>query len=133
MRGKDRGFTLLEVLIAFAITAIAVAALIKAVSFGLEAAHQSGRYQEALSRARSHLAALATDIDRLGGVHDGDDGGGYRWQIEVRPFTPPGGEAQPMGPATPMLYAVTVTISWAERGHTRSVRLDSELLGQQPQ
>jgi general secretion pathway protein I len=122
----QRGFTLLEVLIAFAIAAIALAAMVRAVGLGLEAAHQSGRYQEALSRARSHLAALGTDIDRLEGIHDGDDGGGYRWRIDVIPFAPP------VAATTPMLYRVTVTISWAERGRGREVSLASELLGRRP-
>jgi len=56
-RSLQGGFTLLEVLIAFAIVAIALAALIKGAGFGFNAVGQSARYEEALSRARSHLAA----------------------------------------------------------------------------
>lgn len=133
MHRSDSGFTLLEVLVAFAITAVAMAALIKAVSVGLDAAHQSGRYQEALSRARSHLAALNADIDRMTGIHDGNDGSGYHWQIDVRPFgAVPGVSTVP--PANiPMLYDVTVTISWKDGRRPRAISLTSEMLGQKPQ
>jgi len=53
----ERGFTLLEVLIAFAIAALALALLFRAASDGMLSVRTAGRYEEAVVRARSHLAA----------------------------------------------------------------------------
>ncbi len=125
-----RGFTLLEVLIAFAIVAISLAAMMRATGFGITAVHQSNRYEEALSRARSHLAGLAARIDTLPSVQSGDDGSGFRWRLVRRPFEQPReATTGPPPPQTPMLYAVAVTISWTEGNNARSVTLSSDRLG----
>lgn len=129
-RRQPRGFTLLEVLVAFAIVAISLAAMIRAAGFGMNALHQSDRYEEALSRARSHIAALAPGIETLPPVRDGDDGGGYRWHLAISPFTAPIPLATDRpATATPALYAVAVTISWRDGETDRSVTLRTERLG----
>jgi len=133
MRDDHRGtggFTLLEVLIAFAIVAISLAAMMRATGFGIAAVHRSGRYEEALSRARSHLAGLAARIDTLPAVTEGDDGNRFRWRLERRPFEQPSeATTGPLPPKTPMLYRVVVTISWREGNNTRSVTLTTSRLG----
>jgi general secretion pathway protein I len=127
---RERGFTLLEVLIAFVIAALSLAAMIRAAGFGLAAAHESARYQEALSRAQSHLAALGTDAGVLAGTREGDDGGGFRWRLEIAPNAAPKtnlGAAQ-QSPAPP-LYFVIVTVYWREGDRARAVSLQTERLG----
>ena len=56
---RDRGFTLLEVLVAFVIAAISVAALLQGAGAGLASARIAAHYGEALSLARSRLALLS--------------------------------------------------------------------------
>jgi general secretion pathway protein I len=84
-RERQRGFTLLEVLVAFAIAAFALAVLFRSSGTALMAARTSGQYQEALSRARSHLAALGGDAALVAGESSGDDGGGFRWRLKIEP------------------------------------------------
>jgi general secretion pathway protein I len=128
-RDPESGFTLLEVLVAFAIVAISLAALIKGVGFGLGAVDAASRYEEAVSRAKSHLAALGPDVVRLIGVHRGDDGGGYRWQINVAPER----VAPQLGGRAYLdnlrLYDVAVTISWKDGERLRRVTLRTARLG----
>ena len=126
----ERGFTLLEVLIAFAIAALALAIMFQSAGFGINAAHRSGRVEEALTRAKSHLAALGPDADKLIGAHEGDDGGGFHWRLDIAPrfnAAPPPAD-QSNGPV-PTLYTVRVTISWHEGARDDAVTLMTERLG----
>jgi general secretion pathway protein I len=123
----QHGFTLLEVVVAFAIAAVALAALFDGVGFGVAAVDQSTRYEEALSRARSHLAAVGPEIDQLEGVHSGDDGGGYHWQLDVQPIVQ-STQIPATANALPTLYAVHITISWG-RHEGRGVTLATERIG----
>jgi len=116
--GREAGFTLLEVLVAFIIAALFLAVLANAGIEGLRASRLSAQYQEALARAQSHLAA-AIDTPRAGD-RQGDEGDGYHWHVRIVPLAH---IVTPSGPAT--LLAVSVAISWgSSRG--RSVQLDTE-------
>jgi len=126
-----RGFTLLEVLIAFVIAALALGVMFEVAITALRASQTAARYDEAVVRARSHLA-LATDGGSLmPGDWQGDDGGGYRWHLHVA-TTAQAAVRSTDGPPVPLaLYTVTVWISWSDGGdHTREVRLDTEQIGQ---
>ena len=133
-RDGELGFTLLEVLIALAIAGLALGVLFQGAMSGLAATQAAGRYEEALERARSHLAALA-DSGALAPVDDeGDDGGGYRWRHRVAVLTTDASalgtlrQSQAAGPPI-TLYAVSVAIAWTADGHERDVTLETERLG----
>lgn len=126
-RGGDGGFTLLEVLAAFVIAALALGALTQGAAGGLQSARVAGHYQEALSRAQSRLATLGA-APALG-VQDGDDGGGYRWRVSVVPIATAArgrGGADPPRPGRAQLLAVTVRVSWRMDGGERDVVLATE-------
>jgi len=127
----ERGFTLLEVLIAFAITALALGLMFRAASAGLLSVETAGRYEDAVSRARSHMAAIGRDAPIAPGTTEGDDGGGFHWQIVINRIA--GGQSRSAGPIPgpppPMLYAAVVSISWHDAGKDRSFVLRSERMG----
>ena len=136
-----RGFTLLEVLVAFVIAALALGVMFQVSGDALTASQRAARYEEALVRARSHLAMATDGGSLMPGNWDGDDGGGYRWHIHVVPVagaattaaTPTATPAAtPTGRPTPLLvlYAVSVWVTWTEGDKTRQVRLDTEQIGQ---
>lgn len=128
----DRGFTLLEVLIAFLIAALALAALTRGAGGGLSAARIAAHTQDALSRARSRLAGLATSLRP--GEQSGDDGGRFTWRTQVMPIATaaaPRPDAPPR-PGRPILYAVAVTIAWSADGPGRNVTLASERVSLAP-
>lgn len=102
----DTGFTLLEVMAAFVITALATIVLYQAGFNGAAEAVTAARYQQAVVRAQSRLATIGT-LTKLQPLQaHGDDGGGFSWQLSIAP-------EQSVGPLT--LYAVQVTESFGRR------------------
>lgn len=113
--GREAGFTLLEVMVAFVIAALAAMALYRAGFAGLADSVTAARYQEALVRAQSRLAAVGT-LTALRPIRaHGRDGDGFHWRLEIAPLAHRDGLT---------LYAVRVT----ERFGTRQVTLASERL-----
>ena len=123
----DAGFTLLEVVVATAIGALALVALFQAGSAGLLTVGEATRVEAAVDRARSHLAEF-TDTGAIApGDSEGDDGDGYRWRLSVRPVaSQPPGAPDRASALPPSLYDVAVTISWGADRHQRSVVLETE-------
>ena len=132
MRPGERGFTLLEALVAFAIAAAALTTLVQVATEGRRAVVTALRYQDAVSRARSHLDGAYAALSP--GDQDGSDGGGFRWRLAVRALESTGKrdaagrQVANTDRLVLTLYAVTVWITWQEGGHERAVRLDSKRL-----
>jgi len=123
-----RGFTLLEVVVALAITGLALVGLFRAGSGGVLAVDVAGRVDEAIERAQSHLAEFGR-IAAIAPVEtEGDDGGGYRWRVRARPLTAWQIGSRSAG-ATVTLFEVEIEISWKAGGGHRSVVLSSRRLG----
>src|SRR5438552_11034856 len=107
------GFTLLEVVVALAITAMALVGLFQAASGGLFAADAAARAEEAVQRAQSHLAAVGRNAAMTAGEFTGDDGGGYRWTLRLRPVNARQSSAENgVASVTTTLFDVEVAISW---------------------
>jgi general secretion pathway protein I len=124
----ERGFTLLEVIVALVIAAMALGVLFRVGGEGMTSVRAADSYDEAVSRARSHLAALGRDPSLLEGDSAGDDGGGYAWHLHVAPIAAAQLEAGQPQPGAPqhILYAVEVTISWRDQMRPREVTLRTE-------
>ena len=121
---QDSGFTLLEVVVALSIAALAIVGLFQAASGGLLAVNTAGRVEEAVQRAQSHLAALGRSAALIQGEFTDDDGGGYHWRLRARPVASrqvAAADGSPTGLAT--LFDVEVAISWPGRSGERSVVL----------
>jgi general secretion pathway protein I len=126
----DAGFTLLEVVVAVAIAGLALVGLFQAGSGGVFAVDTAARAEEALQRAQSHLAAIGRDAALVQGDATGDDGGGYRWRLQVQPVSQRQGlAADGVTPQNTTLFSVAVAISWESRGHQRAVVLRTLRLG----
>jgi general secretion pathway protein I len=108
------------VLVAFAIAGLALAVLYQAALGGVTAADTAGRYQEALSRAQSRLAALEQQRPLIAADRQGADGSLWHWHERVVEL------AAPVGPAALALYGLRVDVSWRRFGQTRAVSLETE-------
>jgi general secretion pathway protein I len=124
------GFTLLEVVVALAIAGLALVALFHAGNGGLFASDTAARAEEAVQRAQSHLAALGRDAALAEGEFTGEDGGGYRWKLRVRPLTARQSLASDgVTPVNTTLFNVEVAISWPGHAGERAVVLRTLRLG----
>ncbi|MFQ5535604.1 MAG: prepilin-type N-terminal cleavage/methylation domain-containing protein [Sphingomonadales bacterium] len=102
MVNRTRGFTLVEVLVAFAILSISLVAIYKGFSVGTTGAHKAGQRQIAVSLAQSQLARVGVEIPLAVEDSAGRFANGFHWQIEMAPFKE--------GPDTRFLTPFTVTL-----------------------
>jgi general secretion pathway protein I len=123
--GDRGGFTLLEVLIAFAILAVGVVSLIQLTSQGLRLLKVSGDHQQAVQiadRLTRDTQVNAEDETSEPIVETGEEGG-FTWERRVTRVALPE-ELEPKTPVpgkeVPGLYAVAVAVRW---GHNHMVEV----------
>lgn len=115
-RRADRGFTLIEVVVAFVVLALSLGALFEIFATGLRSAGAAGDYAVAAMVAESRLDALDVETPLEAGEYGGPLDGGFRWRAEARPY--PLDET----PGVPYpLVEVVLTVSWHDGGRERSV------------
>ena len=125
-----RGFTLLEVIIAFAIMALILGATFSTFSTGLRQVSLSGQYTGAVVRAESKLALIGQAERLVAGVNTGRLDRIYTWRTEIFPVPredPDSPDAPEEGPVR--LYHVIVSVFWGEGREKRDVTLKSQRLG----
>ncbi len=111
--GHQQGFTLLEIIVALTIAAIALPALLQAFSQGTK--NQS--LIENKTTAIYLLKLKMGEIEMLGEIEAGSDDGEFgsnsrfQWTSDIA-------ESDTEG-----LYEVTVTVNWQERGQDEAVEL----------
>ena len=120
---RERGFTLLEVMVALVIAGLALGVMFDAAAVGLRASQRAARTAEALSLARSRLAALGHGAALVAADTQGDDGA-YHWRQRVELMA-----ALPRPRGAVRLYAVRVALSGPEDGAVHAVELADRRLG----
>ena len=117
------GFSLLEVLVAFSITAVTLGILYQVYAKGLTASILAGEYAEALSLAESKLAGVAADGAGPGFSFRGRSQDKYDWEIRTEGY---GADYQAAGSSrTHSLLLVSVGVSWHSRNKLNRVDLQT--------
>jgi general secretion pathway protein I len=113
-RVSSRGFTLVEILIAFAILAVALTGLLRAFSGSLHATAKAEHYAAAVLSARSILERVGSEIPMQDGMQSGRTEDGTEWSIRMRRL---GGVFDATSDATSgqddpfLLYEIVVTVA----------------------
>lgn len=121
-----RGFSLLEVLVAFTILAMVLGALFHLFSTGMLAAQKSDRYSRATVIAQSKLDELGVEYALSEGVTSGTTDDDFHWRITVNAYTDDQLPATDL-PLRPL--SVNVDVFWEEGGNSRTFTLMSMMLG----
>jgi len=128
-RRDTRGYTLIEVIVAFALLALALTLLLGTLSGSIRQVRWSGEAGRAALHAQSLLDTVGVGEPLRAGRSDGEfDDGRYRWSLAVTPWE------EPLPPNTPRvppganrLYELALSVQWGdgprERLQLRSLRL----------
>lgn len=110
MRGTraSAGFTLLEVLVAFAVLGLAVVTLIQLCSQGLRLLKVSGDHQRAVLLAEQKVREAEPTGEEIESGQEGE----FAWERRVEPYPLPEELTAP-GAAPIRLLRITVQIRWS--------------------
>lgn len=133
---NQRGFSLIEVIVAFVLLATAMGILLAILGGGLAQVRQAGHASEAMLHAQSLLAGVGVLEPIRPGRSAGEfEQGRYRWTLDVSevedpvppPPTPEGLEpVESVGlqrAGEPVFYLLQLDVAWGEGETARSLRL----------
>jgi general secretion pathway protein I len=116
---RQQGFSLLEVLVAFAILGMSLGILYEAFGGSLRNLSVAGDYTRAMIIAESHLAEAANRMPLESGTDQGRTGD-FRWQLKVLPW-----EDLEDLPQTFKAWLVEVQVSWGHAGRQRNYTIST--------
>lgn len=123
----ERGFTLVEALVAFAILAATLVALYEAMGTGLKGLDRSARVDEAVLVAESKLDELkalkAIPQAPLEGVVEHTP---YRWSAELVADEAP--EAQDLAASPVRLQKIKLIVTWQDGGVSHRIAVERLLI-----
>jgi general secretion pathway protein I len=108
LRKRQRGFTLIEIIVALAILAVALGALFQSFSTGLRATAVTDQQAAAVMLVQSLLDRIGQDIPFAPGEQAGVSADGLRWSIAIAPSPLLTAERRADSPLLPFDVVVTV-------------------------
>lgn len=125
----QRGFSLLEVIAAIAVLAIAFAALMQVAGSSLSLTARANERTQAALRARTLLdGAFVMEPVREGGT-EGRFDDIYRWRMNVSRYQPPDEKPATDGVASAGMYRLDLDVIWGQGGDERHARFSTLRMG----
>lgn len=134
LSGRQRGFSLLEILVAFAILSLSLGVLLRIFGGAGRIAATADEYSRAIVVAESLMAAAGIDTPLQPGETHGEIGEDYRWTLKVDPYPIDEGLFGGSGANVPFKpYWVALTVEWGDPDDPRAFDLTTlRLLQDQP-
>lgn len=114
---RQNGFTLIEVIAAIVLLAIAFTALMQVLGGSIRLTQNAAGYSEAAMWARSKLDSAFVGQPLKPGNSAGRFDKDYRWQLAVTPWNEGN---KPPSKAPLQLYQLDLDVSWGPMAHPRS-------------
>lgn len=109
----QRGFSLLEILIAFSILALSLGVLLRIFAGGLNNAEAAGDYTVAVQIAESLMAKTGNEIPLKAFQDAGDENKKYYWKLTISPYNIISEKFDPK--KLPVeLFKVNVSVAWGD-------------------
>ena len=118
-RQRQRGMTLLELLVALAIMAISLGMIYRATGSNARSVGDLGHYQYAVQLAESLMDSRDSVYES--GWNESGESNGFQWNIQSGPFKTDVGEA----PNIPPLHEVRIVVSWSDGDKPKSFELST--------
>ncbi len=129
-QNDERGFSLLEILVAFVLLALAMAVLMQIFSSSLNGATVADRYAKATMLAESKLAAAGVEEALNEGSSSGTYDELFSWVVEIKPYNEPSADTTGANLDQILfvkLFEITATVSFPanDRRTDRTARVVS--------
>lgn len=113
--GKQRGFSLIEIIAALLLLAIAFAALMQVAGGSISLTNNAADHAQAALWARSMLDSAGMEKKLQPGTSEGKFDDQYRWRLTVQPY-----QASDAGGNSPMqIFKLDLDVMWGgQRGRT---------------
>lgn len=122
----EAGFSLLEVIAAIMLLAIAFTVLMKVAGTSLSLSRNAADHSEAAMLARSLLDSAYVGEPLKAGSRSGQFNHQFRWQLNVSPWN----QAGIAPPAAPLhLYQLDLAVQWGPSTHPREAHFRTLRLG----
>jgi general secretion pathway protein I len=131
-RGPQVGFSLIEVLVAFAILAVSLGVLLQIFSRGTSTTIATAQYSRAVALAEARLAAVGSAIPLKEGSFSGAPEDGFAWEVGIAAVELGDSTAGPgLSSSEPPVkaYRVTVSVLWPNGRRARRLTLSTLRLG----
>lgn len=127
--GNQRGFSLLEIIAAIAILAIAFAALMQVAGSSMSLTARANERTQAALRARTLLdGAFVMEPLREGGS-DGRFDDTYRWHMNVTRYVTPDAKPPTDGVVASRVYRLDLDVMWGADDNERHARFATLRMG----
>lgn len=123
--GGQRGFSLIEVVAAFALLAVGLGAAMQIAVGSLRQARNAAEFTEASLYAQSLLDTTGIGERLEEGGDSGRFGERYEWDLDVRPYEVTSDMPLDPGMAPVELYRLDLRVRWARGRHTHEAQFST--------
>lgn len=123
----DKGFTLIETLVAISILAISLVVILQLFSGGLKSGKLSDEYTCAIFHAREKMDEILLAEEITQGVVEGEFEDGFKWKTEIVLVEP---EEDVEGKLPFDAFNIKVDVFWGTGGHERHFEISTMKIGE---